>query len=83
MSLRVRNLNFRHFGRTVAARQRLIFLVIGVLTLITGIALANIVACMCGLVLAGAFAWDPLPRTPETAHVHLWQSLHKTPARRR
>ena len=83
MSLPARKLRFMHIGRTVRTRQRLIFLVIGALVLIAGIALRNLVACVCGMLIVGSFAWDTPPGTPEGAHVHLWQWLHKTTARRR
>jgi len=82
MSLRVRNLRPGHIGRTVLTRQRLIFLVIGALVLIAGIALPNIVMCVCGMLVVGSFAWGPVPQTPENAHVRMWQWLDKTTVHR-
>jgi adhesin HecA-like repeat protein len=83
MSLHVRNLRFRDIGRMVLIRHQLIFLVAGVLTFIVGVALPNIVMCICGLLVAGSFAWDVVPQTPENARVRMWQWLDKTRARRR
>ena len=80
MSLHVRNLRFRHILRT---RQRLIFLTIGALAFIAGIVLRNFVMCICGMLLAGSFAWDAPPGSPTSAHVHMWQWLNKTSGLRR
>jgi hypothetical protein len=77
MSLPVRNPGSRHIGRRVLTRQRLIFLVFGALVLVAGIALTNIVTCVCGLLIVGSFAWDAVPQTPENAHVRTWQWLKR------
>jgi hypothetical protein len=83
MPLHVRNLSLRHIGRTVRSRRRLIFLVIGALAFIAGITLRNIVACICGMLIMGAFASDAVWGAPESAHVYMWQWLNRTPVRRR
>ena len=83
MSLHVRNLRFMQIARTARTRQRLIFLTIGVLALIAGIALRNLVVCMSGMLIAGSFAWDALPGSPTSAHVHMWQWLNKASGHRR
>jgi hypothetical protein len=83
MSRHVRNLRFTPIARTVRTRQRLIFLIIGAVAFIAGIVLRNLVVCMCGMLLAGSFAWDALPGSPTSAHVHMWQWLNKTPGHRR
>jgi hypothetical protein len=72
-----------HIGRTLRTRQRLIFLIIGALALIAGLALRNLVACVCGMLIVGSFAWDTASGTPESAHVRMWQRLNKTPGHRR
>ena len=83
MSRYERNPRCMRIARTVRTRQRLIFLTIGVLAFIAGIALRNLVVCMCGMLIAGSFAWDALPGSPTSAHVHMWQWLNKNSAHRR
>lgn len=83
MSQHARNLRFMHIGRTLRIRQRLIFLIIGAVAFIAGIALRNLVLCMCGMLIAGSFAWDALPGSPTSAHVHMWQWLNKSTGKRR
>jgi hypothetical protein len=83
MSLRVLNLRFRVIGRTVRPYRRLIFLATGGLAFVAGIALPNLVLCICGMIIAGSFAWDTAWGSPESAHVRMWQRADKTSARRR
>ena len=72
-----------NIGRTVRTRQRLIFLAIGALAVIAGLVLRNVVVFVCGMLLAGSFAWDAVAGSAESAHVHMWQWLTKTKAPRR
>ena len=83
MSRHERNPRFTHIVRRARTRQRLILLIIGVVAFIAGIALRNLVVCMCGMLIAGSFAWDALPGSPTSAHVHMWQWLNKTSGHRR
>jgi hypothetical protein len=83
MSRYERNLRFAHIVRTVRTRQRLMFLITGVVAFIAGIALRNLVVCMCGMLIAGSFAWDALPGSPTSSHVHMWQWLNKSTGKRR
>jgi hypothetical protein len=83
MSLHARNPTLIRIGRTLWTRQRLIFLVIGTLAFIAGLALRDIVLCVFGMLIAGSFAWDAVSGSPESAHVHMWQWLTKTKAHRR
>jgi hypothetical protein len=82
MSGHVQNLSFTQIGRTLRTRQRLILLIIGALAFIAGIALRNLVACMCGMLIMGSFAWDAVAGSPESARVRTWQWLSKTPGQR-
>jgi thiamine transporter ThiT len=73
---------FARIARTAQARQRLIFLVIGALLLIIGIALRSITAFISGMLVMGSFAFDVQPGTPTGAHVRMWQWLRKNQAGR-
>jgi thiamine transporter ThiT len=82
MRLHLRNLGFTRIARTARTRRRLIFLVIGALLLIIGVALRSTVAFISGMLVMGSFAFDAQPGTPTGAHVRMWQWLHKNQANR-
>ena len=82
MRLHLWSLESTRIGRTVRARQRLIFLLIGALLLIIGVALSSPVAFVCGMVLLGSFAFDAQQGSPTSAHVRMWQWLYKNQANR-
>ncbi len=82
MRLHLWNLEFTRVARTVRTRQRLIFLVIGALLLIIGMALRSTIAFISGMLVMGSFAFDTQPETPTGAHVRMWQWLHKNQADR-
>jgi thiamine transporter ThiT len=82
MRLHLWNLEFTRITRTVRTRQRLISLVIGALLLIIGMALRSTVAFISGMLVMGSFAFDAQPGTPTSAHVRMWQWLHKNQANR-
>lgn len=73
---------FTRIARTARARRRLIFLVIGALLLIIGIALRSITAFISGMLVMGSFAFDAQQGSPTGAHVRTWQWLHKNRAGR-
>jgi thiamine transporter ThiT len=75
------NLEFTRIAQGVRTRQRFIFLAIGALLLITGVALRVTVAVISGLILMGAFASDGQLGSYASAHVRMWQSLHNRPGR--
>jgi thiamine transporter ThiT len=72
------HLEFTRIARTVRARQRLVFLVIGALLVITGVALRNITALISGMLVVGSFAYDATPGSPTSAHVRMWQWLYRS-----
>ena len=71
------NLELTRIARAARARQRLTFLVIGALVLIIGVALRNATAFISGIVVMGAFAFDAQQGSPTSAHVRMWQWVHK------
>ena len=82
MRLHLWNLEFTRIARMARARQRLILLVTGALLLIIGIALRNSIAFVFGIVMMGSFAFDAPQKSPTSAHVRMWQWLHKNQATR-
>ncbi len=82
MRLHLWNLEFTRIARTVRTRQRLIFLVIGALLLIIGMALRSTIAFISGMLVMGSFAFDAQQGVPTSAHVRMWQWLHKNQADR-
>ena len=82
MRLYLWKLEFMRIARMVRTRQRLIFLVIGALLLIIGLALRSTVAVISGMLVMGSFAFDAQPGNPTSAHVRMWQWLHKDQANR-
>ena len=78
MRLHLWYLEFSRVTQVVRARQRLIFLVIGALLLISGIALPSVTAVISGMLVMGSFAFDARPGDPTSAHVRMWQRLHKS-----
>ena len=73
---------FTRIARTARTCQRLIFLATGALLFIIGIALRNSIAFVFGIVMMGSFAFDAPQESPESAHVRMWQWLHKNQAGR-
>ena len=71
------SLEFTRIARMARARQRLILLVTGALLLIIGIALRNSIAFVFGIVMMGSFAFDAQQGSPTSAHVRMWQWVHK------
>ena len=82
MRLRLWSAELTRIARMARARQRLILLVTGALLLIIGIALRNSIAFVFGIVMMGSFAFDAPQESPESAHVRMWQWLHKNQATR-
>ena len=82
MRLHLWSPEFTRIARTARARRRLIFLVIGALLLIIGVALRSTIAFISGMLVMGAFAFDAQPGSPTSAQVRMWQSLHKNRAGR-
>ena len=82
MRLHLWSLDFTRIARTARARRRLILLVTGALLFIIGIALRNSIAFVFGIVMMGSFAFDAPQESPESAHVRMWQWLHKNQATR-
>jgi hypothetical protein len=82
MRLHLWSLEFTRIARAARARQRLIFLVTGALLVIIGVALRNATAFICGIVAMGSFAFDEPQASPTSAHVRMWQWLHKDRAGR-
>ena len=82
MRLHLWSLEFTRIARMARARQRLILLVTGALLLIIGIALRNSIAFVFGMVMMGSFAFDAQQGSPTSAHVRMWQWLHKNQAGR-
>ena len=77
MRLHLWSLELTRIARTARARQRLILLVTGALLLIIGIALRNSIAFVFGIVMMGSFAFDAAQGSATSAHVRMWQWLHK------
>ena len=73
---------FTRIARTARTCQRLIFLATGALLFIIGIALRNSIAFVFGIVMMGSFAFDAPQKSPTSAHVRMWQWLHKNQATR-
>jgi thiamine transporter ThiT len=82
MRLHLWNLEFARIARMVRTRQRLVFLVIGALLLIIGVTLRSTIAVISGMLIMGSFAFDAQPGTSTSAHVRMWQWLHKNQADR-
>jgi thiamine transporter ThiT len=82
MRLHLWSLEFTRIARTARARRRLIFLVIGALLLIIGVALRSTIAFISGMLVMGSFAFDAQSGSPTSAHVRMWQSLRKNRAGR-
>jgi len=82
MRLRLWGLEFTRIARAARARQRLIFLVTGALLVIIGVALRSATAFIIGILVMGSFAFDAQQGSPTSAHVRMWQWLHKNQAGR-
>lgn len=70
---------FTHIAWGVRARSRTVFVIVGVLLMVTGLLLLHsTVAFIAGVLMVGSSVggW-PGPHSPEAAMVRTWERLHK------
>jgi hypothetical protein len=71
---------FTHISHAVRTHQRPIFLVVGALLLVLGVALPSTVAFVSGMLVMALGAPNAGPHSSEAAMVRTWEWLHKNRA---